>query len=48
VGHLVAELSREGQLPDTAEEAGLPEALHRKLWRYVWLRDQVRGSPPQG
>ena len=48
VGDLVGELSRAGRLPETAEEAGLPEALHRKLWRYVWLRNQVRGGAPQG
>jgi glycerol kinase len=42
VGHVVSELSKQGQLPETAEETGLPPDVHRKLWRYVWLLDQVR------
>ncbi|BDA41047.1 hypothetical protein COCOBI_01-7020 [Coccomyxa sp. Obi] len=45
VGHIVAELSMKGELPETAEEVGLRPAVHRKLWRYVWLLDQVRSAP---
>ncbi|CAL8466666.1 g6202 [Coccomyxa elongata] len=45
VGHIVAELSMKGELPETAEEVGLHPAVHRKLWRYVWLLDQVRSAP---
>ncbi|KAK9916954.1 hypothetical protein WJX75_009179 [Coccomyxa subellipsoidea] len=45
VGHLVAELSERGELPETAEEVGLHPNVHRKLWRYVWLLDQVRSAP---
>lgn len=45
VGHIVAELSMKGELPETAEEVGLRPAMHRKLWRYVWLLDQVRSAP---
>ena len=45
VGHVVSQLSQAGELPETAEEAGLPEGLHRKLWRYAWLLDQVRSNP---
>lgn len=45
VGHIVAELSMKGELPETAEEGGLHPAVHQKLWRYVWLLDQVRSAP---
>lgn len=45
VGHIVAELSQKGELPETAEEVGLRPDVHRKLWRYVWLLDQVRSTP---
>ena len=45
VGHIVSELNMRGELPETAEEVGLHPNVHRKLWRYVWLLDQVRSAP---